>query len=287
MTPRDNAERRFSEDIERLVHGDEPLAEYADADYMEAVQFARRLLELRQEPDAEFAGRLRRDLLTGLAAQDALAHDSRSWVERLFSRPGLRMAMVSTFVVLAAVGLVWRAGLLSPVAPQAGVSAPDMFAVPAPSVPEATGPAMARAPDDTATKEDAEPPMLATSTSSIVVVGHVAPTAALGEDISITVVFRNAGPGEYSLAPFPPAVTIREAGTGRVVRTFDPGTASYAISGMEIIRFDIVWNQEDSGGAQVEPGRYEVDVETIEARLQEGELTVSVGAGGIAAFDIL
>jgi len=117
--------------------------------------------------------------------------------------------------------------------------------------------------------------------------GYAEPTVAFGQPIDITVVVRNDGPEGYVLTPFPPAVAIRDVATGQVVFTFVEGTSSHGLSAMESIQYDLVWDQSGSGGAQVEPGRYEVDVEIMQAQLEKGGVSVSAGASGITAFAIL
>jgi len=288
MTTRDSEERQFSEDIERLLKGEEPLKRLSDADYAETVLFARRLVELRQEPDEKFAGRLRRNLLTEMATRDAQAGEAGSWFTRLFARPGLRLAMASTFVVLAAVGLVWRAGLLSPAMPQAGEVPPAMLTAPsAPAAPETNAPEMARGQADAAAKLADGPATSAPTTSPVMITVYVAPTNASGDDINIALVFRNEGPDGYSLTPFPPGIIIREMATGQVVRTFSAGTSTGVISAMESLQYTVVWNQEDDSGRQVQPGRYQINAEIVEARLEKGDLTVPAGAHDLTAFDIL
>lgn len=289
MTTRDDDERQFSEDIERLLRGEEPLERLPDADYAETVLFARRLVELRQDPDEEFAGRLRRNLLTDMATRDSRAHEAGSWFTRLFARPGLRLAMVSTFVVLAAVGLVWRAGLLSPALPEAGDAAPpSMLTTPsAPAFPTTDAPEMARAQGDAAAKAADEPGVSATYAGPVMLTVYVAPTNVSGDDINISLVFRNEGPDGYTLTPFPPGIVIREVATGRVVRTFGAGTSTTALSAMESLQYDVLWNQEDESGRQVQPGRYQIDTEFIEVRLEKGDLTVPAGAYDATTFDIL
>ena len=286
MTTRDDDERQFSEDIERLLRGEEPLERPSDADYAETVLFARRLVELRQDPDEEFAGKLRRNLLTDMAARDSQANEAGSWFTRLFARPGLRLAMVSTFVVLAAVGLVWRAGLLSPMMPQA--SPPSMLTTPSdPAFPTTNAPEMARAQGDAAAKAAEEPDVSATYAGPVMLTVYVAPTNVSGDDINIALVFRNEGPDDYTLAPFPPGIVIREVPTGRVVRTFGAGDSASALSAMESLQYVVVWDQEDESGRQVQPGRYQIDTEFIEAHLEKGDLTVPASAYGETTFDIL
>jgi hypothetical protein len=285
---RDNEERQFLEDIERLLRGEEPAGRPADADYMETVLFARKLVELRQEPAEAFSRRLKGNLLTAMASQDAQAQESQSWFMRLFGSPALRLAVVSGFIVLAAIGLVWRAGLLSPAMPQAGSELPGMLTAPsAPATSDAGAPEMARgATDETPIPPDQTAPV-PSSLSPLMATVYVAPTTVLGEDISIALVFRNEGPDGYVLAPFPPGVTILETATGRLVRTFAAGTSTSVLSAMESIQYEIIWLQDDDSGKQVQPGRYQVYVEFIEARLEKGDDGVTVGAKAITAFDIV
>ncbi len=287
MTARDDTGRKFSDDVERLLRGEEPPAEGADPDYLETVQFARRLVDLGQEPDAEFARRLRGRLLTEMAGRDADARDSRSWSVRLFSRPGLRLAMVSTFVVVAAVGLLWRAGLLLPTASQPPQeAAPGMLsAPPAPIAPEAGAPTTASAAADTG--NGATLARTAPSTSPLEITGYSESAAGLGEDINITIEFRNTGSDGYVLTPFPPAVTIRDVATGQIAYTSAAGTSRYSLAALQSIDYQLTWDQRDDGGAQVLPGRYQVDVEGVEAQLEKGGMSVPAGASDVTAFDIL
>jgi hypothetical protein len=286
MKLKDNAGRQFSDDIERLLQGEEPLAYVADADYDETLRFARKLMILRQEPAPEFAAALKRRLAVTMATQDALAPESRSWFVRLFSRPGLRLAMVSTFVVLAAVGVLWRAELLSPAMPGAGEAPPDMLiAPPAPGVTDAGAPEMARA-TDSAAKQGADGAMPA-APATIVVTGYAEPSAALGERVIITITLRNEGPDGYTLTPFPPALAIRQSTTEQVVYSFAPGAATHALSSMEFTQFDVTWDQKNSAGAQVEPGRYAIDVEMMETRNQKGDMAVPASGYHVVEFDIL
>ncbi len=287
MTIRDNGERQFSEDIERMLRGEEPAGKQDDPVYTETMLFARRLIELREEPDPGFAGTLKRNLLTGMAAQDAQQKEPSSWFVRVFGSPALRLAVVSTFVVLAAVGLVWRAGLLSPTTPQAASEPPGMLTVPpSPQAPDLEGPSMARAGED-GSKEDASLAAGATVPASITVVGYAEPTAFAGDSIPILIVFRNQGPDGYSLNPFPPAITIRETATGRVVYTFAVGTSSCPLSAMTTLTYDLVWDQKDGRGLQVAPGHYEVDLEMVIARPEQEDLALATASYDVTEFDIL
>lgn len=292
MTPRDSAEKQFQEDIDRLLNGEQPEERQGDPDYADTVLFARRLMQLREEPAPEFAGSLRRRLLTEMAARDEGARESESWFTRMFARPGLRLAVVSTFVVLAAVGLVWRAGLI----PFYGTSAPDaesgmLMVPPSPAMSEPVVPQAPRAADD-APKDATDRPTAAAGApalggDSLTIAAYSASSVAFGEAVNISVLFSNHGPSGFQLSPFPPLIVIRETATGRVVYTFAAGDGSYALSPQESARYDVVWDQRDGSGAQVGPGLYEVDVDMVAAVLQEGDMTASAGVQNATAFNIL
>lgn len=289
MTRGDSIESRFTEDIERLLRGEQPVS-VADGDYKATLDFAGQLMSLREEPEPGFADRLRQDLMVRFVEQDAAASRSAqpSLLERLLGSHALRLAVASTFIVLAAVGLVWRAGYLSPMMEQAGDAPPPALdgggAEPSAEMEEAA-PEMARVGEEDAEEESAA--MAPAAALPVSVAGYAAVTHTWGQDIEISILFKNDGPEGATLSPFPPAVFVREAGTDRVVYGFDSGTSQLALSSMESTTYDIVWDQKDWSGAPVEPGRYEVDVDLTEAQFEKGAAVFSMSARGIVAFEIV
>jgi len=289
MSARNSDERLFSEDVERLLRGEETLPSHADAEYEEILRFARKLLALREEPRPEFTATLRDRLLTGMAEQDMASRqeDTRSWFTRFFGQPGLRLAMVSTFVVLAAVGLIWKAGLFSALPGQPAVTAPAALQE-SDSVPP-TAPAMG-APDlltAAANESGTAAATAARAPTPFTVAGHVAPSNSYGEEVSISISFQNSGPEGVMLSPFPPAVSIRDVSNGQTVYTFAAGTSQLALSSMESVTYDVSWDQKDAGGTQVLPGAYEVDVQAIESRLEKGDAAESPATQAVASFEVL
>lgn len=289
MSARNSDERLFSEDVERLLRGEETLSPHADAEYTETLRFARKLLALREEPRPEFTATLRDRLMTGMAEQDMAAQqeDTRSWFTRFFGQPGLRLAMVSTFVVLAAVGLIWKAGLFSALPGQPAGNAPatlqESDAVP-PTAPAAGAPDMLTVAGDESGMAAAT---AARTPTPFTVAGHVTPSNSYGETVAISISFQNNGPEGVMLSPFPPEVSIRDVSNGQTVYTFAAGTSQLALSSMESVTYDISWNQKDAGGTQVLPGAYEVDVQAIESRLEKGDSAESPATQAVASFEVL
>lgn len=278
MRPRDEFERQFAEDIDRLLRGEEPLSIETDADYAEALQFAQRLMSLREEPDEEFAGQLRHRLVVELAERDAKQEASGSWFVRVFSRPSLRLAVVSTFIVLAAVGLVWRSGMLSPMTPHTEEPGPGIMTTPDPSAPEDR----AATDDPFLTMEDPAPE--AAPAAALTVQGLVSETNLYAEPVSITIEFSNEGPEPVSLAFFPPAVQIRDAATGEIVYSFAAGDRGDSIQPLGIRSYTVRWPQEDQTGAQVDSGSYIVEVAVAETNADADKWPAEVMT--VASFSI-
>ena len=265
MAPGHNIEQQFSEDIERLARGSQPSSQ--DADYASMLEFARHLMALRDEPRPAFASRLREDLMLKMAEQDIATEARPSWFMRLFGSHSVRLAVVSGFVVLAAVGLVWRAGFFSSMSsppPADGEAAVTQDGVPeepqaeAAEEEKATGPDMIRSTDEA--EEDEGSLGVTPSETPLTIRAEAVPAAVPGEDVTVYVFFDNTGTEGMTLAPFPPPITIRTMDTDAVVRTFEPGASSLALSSMESTRYDITWDQTDDAGRQVDTGAYAVDI---------------------------
>ncbi len=282
MTPRDRDERQFAEDVDRILRGEEPLSIQDDADYAETLQFAQRLTQLSDDPGEEFAGRLRHRLVVELAEQDAKQDASGSWFVRVFSRPSLRLAVVSTFIVIAAVGFIWRAGMLSPAIPRTDDPAPGIMTTPLPSDPAESDQRAASQDNGMLTMEGAPP--AAAPDAALTVVGRVSPSVSFGETVSITMHFSNEGTEPVSVAFFPPAIHIRDAMTGRIVYSFAAGDRGDAIQPMESRSYRVEWDYMSSEEIQVEPGRYMVDVAIATAAIDTEEWTTEVIT--VAMFDI-
>lgn len=307
MTPRHDEEKRFSDDIERLLREEEPGPATGDSDYAGMLQFAHRILALRQEPRPEFTRRLRDDLLSrALEPDESREHGGvRSFLDNLlFGRPALRLALVSSFVVLAAVGLMWRAGMISPMMEQAGEAAPAMLEEEGGAAPAMLDEGDAAAPaekgelepdtmrvteeaEEAAAEASAPAPESAATAMPVDIRAYTAPAHEYGAAVEISIMFENPGPGILSLEPFPPRVLIREAGTDTVVRSFAAGTSQLEQSPMESTQYSLVWDQKDDSGTQVAAGRYEVDVDTLEVHLSTNDVPLPASARGIVAFDIL
>ena len=271
------------------------------------LRFAQRIFTLRQEPRPEFTRRLKDDLLSRAAEPDeAREHGGvRSFLDNLlFGRPALRLALVSSFVVLAAVGLMWRAGMISPMMEQAGEAAPAMLQEEGEAAPAMLDEGDAAAPpakgeeelDAMRVTEEAEEaaeeayapvPESAATEMPVNIRAYTAPAHKYGVVVEISIMFENAGPEAVSLEPFPPRVLIRVAGTDTVVRSFAAGTSQLEQSPMESTQYSLVWDQKDDSGTQVAAGRYEVDIDTLEVCPSTNDVPLPTSAMGVVAFHVV
>ena len=294
MAPRDNTGRQFSEDVERLAKGH--LLEATDDDYAATLEFARRLIDLKDEPSPAFTSSLREELMLKLAQQDvqSAAEEQPSLLMRIFGGRTVRLAVVSTFIVMAALGLVWRAGLLSPMIPAGSDEAPSLMQdgaaqdseEAAPEEGEAEAPEMIRATDEKG--EDAGAAPVAPSATPLVIRAEAAPAVDHGDPVTVSLFFENSGSGGMTLTPFPPAVMLRHVETDTIMYVFAPGTSSLALSSMESTQYDITWEQIDQAGAQVPGGLYAVDIGHTEATTEHADDgAASIEAPEVAIIEVL
>ncbi|MFO7967947.1 MAG: hypothetical protein R6U44_10160 [Archaeoglobaceae archaeon] len=97
-----------------------------------------------------------------------------------------------------------------------------------------------------------------------------------GKEVHINFTFRNQGIQKLNFSPFPPKLEI-EKSFGEVVRHFPPGNKEIELEPGEEITYSYVWDQRNSNGDLVGPGKYyvvmkHVHVETPEMSTGYGEI---------------
>ena len=115
-----NEERQFSENIERLLGGEDVKAgQDVSEDYRTAVDFSKKLIKSRVDPSPSFKTRLKERLLLKLAKQGAAARQKErvNWfwegLKNLVPQNAAwRTATVTVVLMLVAVGVLWGSGIL-------------------------------------------------------------------------------------------------------------------------------------------------------------------------------
>ncbi len=115
-----NEERQFSENIERLLGGEDVKAgQDVSEDYRTAVDFSKKLIECRQDPSPSFKARLKERLLLKLSKQEAAPRqkEKANWfwegLKNLVPQNAAwRTATVTVVLMLVSVGVLWGTGIL-------------------------------------------------------------------------------------------------------------------------------------------------------------------------------
>ena len=122
MGKRTNEDRKFTENIDRLLAGEEPEGvEDMGEDFRTAINLAQKLTELRADPSAHFKDQLEQRLLSQLTRQDIEAarrkEEGLSFWEFLRNlvpeSPAWRTAAATLVVVLVTLGVLWRTGIFT------------------------------------------------------------------------------------------------------------------------------------------------------------------------------
>jgi hypothetical protein len=122
MGKESNEEKQFSEDVDRLLAGQEVEGgKDADKDYQTAINFAKKLTEFHADPSPHFKAKLKERLLLELAKQEAAARQkakgNRFWegLKNLLPREAVwRNATATAVLMLVAVGVLWGTGVFTP-----------------------------------------------------------------------------------------------------------------------------------------------------------------------------
>ena len=130
-----NEEKQFIENIDRLLSGEEVEGvEDKSEDYRTAINFAKKLAQLRTGPSSDFKDRLKQRLLLQLTRQEVETAREKErgisfweFLKNLVPQsPVWRTATVTFAVVLVTVGVLWRTGMFTqaPVLETAVLEAP-------------------------------------------------------------------------------------------------------------------------------------------------------------------
>ncbi len=247
-----NEEKEFSKNLDRLLTGEEVTGgEDVSQDYRTAINFAQKLIELRDEPSSRFKDQLKQRLTrqeVEAARQKERAISFWEFLKNLVPRsPVWRTAAATLVVVLVGAGVLWRTGMFTRtpvviVEEQALVAAVER---------EAEVGAPVAAPASAFEMETALQPLL-----ELEVIPSETVVCPFGETAEIELVFKNTSSESITVASFPPAIHIVGGKTMRSVRSFAEGDNSLELSPAETVSHTLIWNQQKDSGEQVVPGLY-------------------------------
>jgi len=270
------AEKVFSGQLDRALAGQAVQIDVdAQDDLRTALEFSRRMVDLRPDPRWQFQTVLKVNLIQKLKEQEASQPSGRPWFLKILPREPIWQiaAVLAVMVVVGGVlwGTVFRAGtpevVNAPTKPLATTAA-SPTQLPAATVPQSTAapqPQIAAAPAATAA-----PALPFTSIYTAPANQYLAADGSndkavylRGEPVRINVSWKNLTSQQISIQEFPPIVSLMEASDGQPVYTFSAGQTGRTISPGENAIFTFIWDQRNSQGNLVSPGRYYLELEEM------------------------
>ncbi|MEA3442031.1 MAG: hypothetical protein U9R04_00860 [Chloroflexota bacterium] len=237
--------REFSEAVDEMLAGEkiEPYPDMPD-DYREAIDFARKLIDLKGAPRPSFKAQLKDSLLSKLSEMEQerpKRNRFREGLKHLLPQRPMWRAVAASLLVIAAAGIIWGTGILTP------PSAPAPMPIPTPT------------PAPTPT-----PPPPWPTPNFLELEATPAKSACLpGEDVEIEFEFKNASSESITITPFPPRMQVMRPRPWETIRAFAEGSEELRLQPGEIAKYTLVWEQQDDSGQQVAPGWYYLDVQGI------------------------
>jgi hypothetical protein len=259
MDNKKGKERKFIRDIDRMLADKEvEIDKTIDEDYGDNINFAKKMIEVRDEPSPTFQERLKKRLLVKLAEKEATEARQRSemtsfwnWLRNLIPEsPVWRTAAVTVTVAVLTLVVVWRLGLFSPG-----------------EEPIVTGPLGPTVSVETRAYTEKIATVPVETGSPILKTIY-----AVGERIEINFFFKNITDETLTFL-FPPLIKIDNARV-ETVRTFATGPYTKGIAPGESVQYDLTWDQKDDTGKQVPTGDYQVIIPMVQ--LGEGKGVVSL-----------
>ncbi|HEY32951.1 MAG TPA: hypothetical protein G4O10_07580 [Dehalococcoidia bacterium] len=286
-----NEEQEFLKDVDRFLNGEEVTPdEGTNEDTRSAIEFARKLTELRAEPSPEFQESLKSKLLRKLTEQEVAAREKvganwlRDFMDRLMPQsPVWRTAVVTVAILMVATGVMWRTGMFTPTGGLEGETLNGRFseetfddesqkwngmAVAGEQEEEEEGEAVVNIPPWPGAEDDAsifgEELQLEIEITAIEAITRLAGagfTAPYGDEVTLTLVFTNTGSEPITIDM--PQITIAGAPEIGIVYTLSAVDDPVELIPSEPLHMLFVWEQQDSTGAQVTPGVYIFNIGTI------------------------
>jgi len=267
----------LSEKIDRLLAGEEvkPDTEMS-SDARQALEFAREMKNMSNEPSPQFQARLKEKLLRQINNASVVKEPEPVWWEKLVRQPVWRT--VTAVVVIAIIsGVVWAAGFFHtdenmPITSDRNVSQA------VPTTTTAMAPQMTTPPPSLKAAAGAAAPALesvATDGSFLRVDGSIdSPVYTSGIPVDITISIRNTSNQPVELTESPILSIMRED-TMQPVFTFSAGQQVETLAPDNTVSYSWEWKQFDANDNLVPPGKYYIELEDLDLNGQMVQLSLS------------
>lgn len=261
MSRESKEEKLFNELIDRIMAGESVEIDGADADMRSAIEFAKKLKELRTSPSDSFKANLKARLLQQLREKET-DREKTSWWQRMFSNRTAWQLATTVALIIIAVGITWRVGFYQ------SNNTGNLTAIPPKSeMLPGTENTLAATPQFTVAATDTD-----TTGTFGTAIRNGAPITANavtdkvaylpGEAVNITVYLTNESSEPIEIPPYPP-VLISDS-NHNIVYTFGALNGTTVLLPGKSCEFKIVWNRFDSNNnSPAAPGMYYISIADI------------------------
>ena len=265
MSKESKEEKLFSELVDRIIAGESVDIDVTDTDMRSAIDFAKKIKELRTNPAEPFKARLKARLLQQLRDKETVPVKT-NWWQRIFANRMAWQLATTAALILIAVGVTWRVGFYQP------NNIDDLTAMPPKSY---DGGEIQPGTENSLLATSQETEMLTNTgttetfgttirSNAIIMANAVTdkPTYLPGEAVNITVYLTNEYTEPIEIPPYPP-VLISDS-NHNIVYTFGALNGTTVLLPGKSFEFKIVWNRFDSNNnSPAAPGIYYIAIANI------------------------
>jgi hypothetical protein len=261
MSGEADMEKEFSKNIDRMLSGEEMKSKHMSDDYLSALDFARKLVTLRDNPSPVYSAQLKERLLLELrekerqTSREPERNRFADIISRLFSGRVWQMA-AATVLIAVIFGGIW--GALS-------LLTPGIVNEPSPADKHETA---SPAPSEPSPSPSPSVPSLPSAPSTAAIFIEVSAESLKSsyfpdEEITFLVSVENKSGEPIQLEQFPPDIQIEYSPSNKVVQVIHSNGTEQIVPPGQTVSITISWNQTDDQGNPVEYGYYRIKPEDI------------------------
>ena len=263
-------EKEFSKNIDRMLSGDEIEPVHMSDDYLSALDFARKLVTLRDNPSPVYTTQLKERLLLELrekekqTSQETKSNRFADFISRLSSNRRIWQMAAATVLIAVIFGGVWGAlSLLTPgISNEPSPVKQQDAASPAPSAPSA--PADSTPTESSPSQPASEPAITPADTYPVYVNAESHQDAYFpDEEITFLISVENKSAEPIQLDQFPPDIQIERSPSNTVVHVIHSNGTEKVVPPGQTVSITVSWDQTDDQGNPVEYGYYRIKPEDI------------------------
>jgi hypothetical protein len=258
MSKENKEEKLFNEVVDHILAGESVQTDIPDNDLRSAIEFAKKIKELRASPTEPFKTNLKARLLQELREKETRT-ENKGLFRRAFSRRIVWQLATTVAVIIIAIGITWRAGYFQPdditnlaTMPPKANDGGVIESVP--------GPTLMATPGGTGTDTTVTGTFGVSRIQAVIQANAITDKSAYlpGEAVNIKIYLTNDSPDSVEIQPFP-QVMITDT-NGEAVYISGAGIGVVVIQPGETYSYEVPWDMNNNTAI---PGMYYITVANI------------------------